>query len=257
MPVHGYNFQVATTAKAPVLSWFRFTVGSTGAVGTIRQCKSNFVYSITRNSAGNYTVQFNAPYPINVVYCDARVNRTAATDLMVDVDYDFGSYSATTGQLTLVTSSRANHGTFATGTITCVTNANMADTDYITIGDGVNPVVLYEYDKAADGVTAGRVNWAAGASTAADVATTLKTAIEANQPSLTVTRADGVLTLTSKIPGTAPNVTITENVANAGFLVTGLSGGATTGFAPVAADPVTGTELSVFFVAQHIKALMD
>lgn len=117
-------------------------------------------------------------------------------------------------------------GAPATGLITCVTNANMADTDYITIGDGVSAAKLYEYDKAADGVTGGRVSWAAGASTAADVAATLKTAINANQPSIDVTdNLDGTLTLRHKVPGTAGNVTITENVANAGFLVSGMTGG--------------------------------
>jgi hypothetical protein len=114
----------------------------------------------------------------------------------------------------------------AAGLITCVTNANMADGDYITIGDGIGVPVLYEYDKSANGVTGGRTSWAAGAGSAATVAATLKTAIEATQKSITVVdNADGTLTLTSKIPGAFANVTITENVTNAGFLVTGMSGG--------------------------------
>lgn len=114
----------------------------------------------------------------------------------------------------------------ATGLITCTTNANMADTDYITIGDGINVPVLYEYDKSANGVTGGRASWAAGAGSAATVAATLKTAIEANQKAFTVVdNADGTLTLTHKWPGAGGNVTITENVANAAFLVSGMSGG--------------------------------
>ncbi len=114
----------------------------------------------------------------------------------------------------------------ATGLITCATNANMADTDFITIGDGMNPAVLYEYDKSANGVTAGRVNWAAGATSAADVAATLKTAIDANQPGITVTdNLDGTLTLTHKWPGLGGNVTITEAVTHASFTVAGMSGG--------------------------------
>lgn len=118
----------------------------------------------------------------------------------------------------------------ASGTITCVTNANMADTDYITIGDGLTAAKLYEYDKSANGVTATRVSWTAGASTAADVAATLKTAINANQPSLLVTdNLDGTLSIAHAIPGVVGNVTITENVANAGFLVTGMSGGLASG----------------------------
>lgn len=127
-------------------------------------------------------------------------------------------------------------GSYATATITCVANASMADGDYITIGDGVVAAKLYEYDKAADGVTAGRVNWAVagGAGAAADVAATLKTAIEANQPLITVVDAgSGVLTLTHKLPGTPFNSTITENVANAGFTVSGFTGGDTGGYQAV------------------------
>lgn len=117
----------------------------------------------------------------------------------------------------------------ATGLITCVSNANMADTDYITIGDGIGAAVLYEYDKAADGVTGGRTSWAAGASTASNVATTLAAAINATQKTLSATAngADGAGTVrvTHRWPGAGGNVTITENVANAGFLVAGMTGG--------------------------------
>lgn len=129
----------------------------------------------------------------------------------------------------------------ATGLITCVSNANMADTDFITIGDGMNPAVVYEYDKAGDGVTGGRATWAVagGAGGAADVAATLRTAILANQPGLSVTdNLDGTLSIAHKWPGTGGNVTITENVANAGFLVSGLSGGAAASMTAITANVV-------------------
>ena len=117
-------------------------------------------------------------------------------------------------------------GVAASGTITCVATASIADTDYLTIGDGLSAPKLYELDKAGDGVTVGRIQVdVSGDTTAAEVAARLKTAIEANQPALSVTRDTGVLTITHKIPGVVGNVTITENVANAGFTVTGLSGG--------------------------------
>lgn len=65
-----------------------------------------------------------------------------------------------------------------------------------------------------------------GATTEADCAALLKTALEANLPAITVVDpVDGTLTLTHDISGTAGNVTITENVTNAGFTVSGLSGG--------------------------------
>lgn len=114
----------------------------------------------------------------------------------------------------------------ATGTLTCVANASMADGDYVTIGDGINPAILFEYDKSADGVTSGRTSWAAGASSATDVAVTLKNAINTAMPALLATNVAGVVTVTHRWPGAGGNITITENVANAGFLVTGMSGGA-------------------------------
>ena len=102
------------------------------------------------------------------------------------------------------------------GTINCIAQASMADTDYITINDGTTSV-LYEFDTAGDGVTGGRVQVdISGATSAADVAAVLKTAIEANQSYITVTDAgSGVLTLAS----TSKNITITENVTDAGFTV--------------------------------------
>lgn len=119
----------------------------------------------------------------------------------------------------------------ATATITCVAKASLADTDYITIPDGINAPVLYEFDTAGDGVTGGRVQVDVSAdTTAAQVAARLRTAILANQPTLDVTdNADGTLTLTHKWPGAGGNVTITENVANAGFLVSGFTGGTAVG----------------------------
>lgn len=102
-----------------------------------------------------------------------------------------------------------------TGTTTCVANAQMLDTDFMTVNDGINAAVLYEYDKAANGVTGGRTAWAAG-TTAASVAANLKAAINGAQPYITVVdNKDGTLTLSS----TARNITLTENVADAGFLV--------------------------------------
>ena len=117
-------------------------------------------------------------------------------------------------------------GVKATGTITCTTFANYADTDYMTIGDGLSAPKLYEFDTAGDGVTAGRIQVnISGATTAADVATILKTAIDVNQPALSVVRTSGVLAVTHKMVGVIGNVTITENVANAAHTVAGMSGG--------------------------------
>jgi Pectate lyase superfamily protein len=119
----------------------------------------------------------------------------------------------------------------ATGTITCTTKANYVDTDFMTIGDGINVAKVYEFDTAGDGVTAGRIQVNISASTtAADVATVLATAITANQPAITVSRNTGVLTLTHNFSGPGTNITITENVANAGHTVSGFTGGTTGGY---------------------------
>ena len=100
--------------------------------------------------------------------------------------------------------------------VTCVTKANFADTDFFTI-TVAGIAVVYEFDKAGDGVTTGRVQVNISSdSTAAQCAARLRTAILANQTTLEVTdNTDGTLTVA------APDLimTITENVANAGFTV--------------------------------------
>lgn len=114
-------------------------------------------------------------------------------------------------------------GVGSVGTVTCDTNANMADADKVVISDGIR-FVTYEYDKTANGVVAGNVSWTAG-TTAATVATNLKTAINATQPGLTVSdNLAGVLTITNNWPGAGGNVTITKTSSSA-LAVTGMSGG--------------------------------
>jgi FlaG/FlaF family flagellin (archaellin) len=115
----------------------------------------------------------------------------------------------------------------ASGTITCVAKASLVDGDYLTIGDGMSPAKLYEFDLTPNGVTAGRIVVDVSADTsAAQVAARLRTAILANQPSLGVTdNGDGTLSITHNWAGSGGNVAMTENVTNAGFTVSGLSGG--------------------------------
>ncbi len=117
----------------------------------------------------------------------------------------------------------------ATGTITCVAKANLVDGEIVTISDGTNTPTIFEFDVTGDGVTAGRtaVN-VSTATTAADVAAILNTAINGITTGLTVTSTDnldGTLSLENDAVGAAGNVTITETVVNAGFIVAGMSGG--------------------------------
>lgn len=257
MSQRDFHKELMTGALGACATWCRFTVGATGAVGTLKQCKSNSISSVTRNSAGNYTVQFNEPYPAAMADVKVQLHRAGVTDVKVDVDYDAATYSNTTGQLVLFCSSNAGSGAaFATGTITCATQANTDDNDNVTIGDGVQAPKVYEFDKAGDGVTAGRVQVDISADTTAEtVALRLKTAIEANQPLFTVTtNGAGVVTLTHKIAGTFANVTITEDVTHASFAVTGMSGGANAVVTPAAADPAQNAELHMQFIELRVAS---
>jgi hypothetical protein len=138
----------------------------------------------------------------------------------------------------------------ATASFVCVANASMADSDYITIGDGgLNPALSFEYDKAGDGVTGGRVAVTV-ATTDITVADSFVAAINAAQLAVTASNAGGTsatVTLTHDVPGTIGNAaTLTENVANAGFTVSGatFSGGA-------AADTTGATAAIKLMTAQR------
>lgn len=111
--------------------------------------------------------------------------------------------------------------------ITCLTKANFADTDYFGIAVDGAAAVLFEFDKAGDGVTAGRtrVN-ISGATTAADCAAILAPLIQAAFPYLKVTdNLDGTITV---VLG-AGRLELTENVANASFTVVEGTNAATAG----------------------------
>lgn len=104
--------------------------------------------------------------------------------------------------------------------ITCATKANLVDTDTMTISMLGKSNVVFEFDTAGDGVTlnSGRVQVNVSAdSTAATVATRLRTAILAQFPTLTVVdNADGTLDVSL----VGDRFSITENVAHASFTIT-------------------------------------
>ena len=83
------NPNVRTVVKSPIFGWVRFTVGATGAVGTLRQGKSNHIKSITRTNVGLYTIEFNQPYPLNILDIDCTVNRLLVGNAIRYVSYDF------------------------------------------------------------------------------------------------------------------------------------------------------------------------
>ncbi len=177
--------------------------------------------AVARSGVGTYTVTFPAAMTAQRLdYAAAGIIGNEPSLKAKVVSYTAGVLTLQVSQLVLPVS--------ASGLITCTTFANYADTDYMTIGDGLAPAKLYEFDTAGDGVTAGRVQVdISGATTAADVAAILRTAIRTNQPAIAVTNnGDGTLTVIQQIPGTVGNVTMTENVANAAHTVSGFSGGA-------------------------------
>ncbi|HEY1041105.1 MAG TPA: peptidoglycan-binding domain-containing protein [Candidatus Paceibacterota bacterium] len=138
----------------------------------------------------------------------------------------------------------------ATATLTATTQANIVNNDYFIIshtGVAATSVCFY-FDKsnalsddsgtaaacqAANGVAGGVEINISGATTAAQVATTISSAINTVTTALTVTATDnldGTLTLTNDTAGASGNIAVnanywTEAVANAAFLLTALTGG--------------------------------
>lgn len=120
-----------------------------------------------------------------------------------------------------------NHA-FSEGSLTVVAQANLVDGETFTIDDGSNPAVVFEYDVTGDGVTAGNVAVdVSGDTSVAQVRSTTLVAIN-EAPLLDVEGVAGeagVIELTHIHPGSLGNIALTETVADAGFLVSGMSGG--------------------------------
>lgn len=117
-------------------------------------------------------------------------------------------------------------GAKAEGSITVPAAEDLADGDNFTIDDGINDAVIYEFDDD-DEVTEGSIAIdLTDLTTAASVAVVVVAAIEANQPALALTdNEDGTIDIVHRVPGTFANATITEDVTDAGFSVTGMTGG--------------------------------
>lgn len=127
----------------------------------------------------------------------------------------------------------------ATCTLTADTNANMADGDTVTLNSGISKKT-YEYDKSANGVTAGNVSVTAG-TTAATVAANFRTAILASQPELSVTdNSDGTLTIANRWPGVAGNNSNAKSSSSA-LAITNFASGAD-GVAASSSLAATATE---------------
>lgn len=142
----------------------------------------------------------------------------------------------------------------AEGTITCIPANLFVDGETVTIDDGINPAVVFEFNSGP--VTPGNVQvLLVGGESATQVADRLAIAINGvggpvrgdagpagNRLRITATGGNGGndVTLVNHFGGTAGNVAITDTVANAGFVVVGMATGANGSYGAIA-----GVETSV------------
>ena len=124
-------------------------------------------------------------------------------------------------------------GVASTGDITAIVAADLVvgvDTDTFVLDDGTNPAVTFTFDD--DGshseTSTDRSIDHTGTESALAMRDLIVTVVNA-APTLDITASPGVaieiVSLVNDAIGTAGNVTITETVGDAGFLVSGMSGG--------------------------------
>jgi hypothetical protein len=133
-------------------------------------------------------------------------------------------------------------GVSATGTLGVVAKSLINDGETFTLSDGINSPIIFEYDTIGDGVTPGHVRIDISALIAAgDVATATAVAINGVGSTLRIlaVAVGALVALKNQVPGTAGNQVITETVANPGFTVTGMSGGANGVFGVTGGDTLT------------------
>ena len=124
---------------------------------------------------------------------------------------------------------RAGTNVAATGSITTVGGGLLIDGETFTLDDGVNAPTVFEFDLGGGGVGGGNVAVVYTAPDTADVVkATIIAAVNGVGAGLEITAGDGgvgLVTLTNDNIGGHGNQTVTETVADAGFVVAGLSGG--------------------------------
>ncbi len=130
-----------------------------------------------------------------------------------------------------ITSALPTVDTKATGRIVTTTGANIIDGETFVINDGANPAVTFEFDDDASvtaTATLRRIIFT-GSETATQMRALIRAAIDA-APALNIDTSnygtDGI-DLINTVGGAEGNQTITETVAHVGFVVTGMTGGAT------------------------------
>jgi hypothetical protein len=123
----------------------------------------------------------------------------------------------------------------AVGSIVAIAQALLVDTETFTLNDGAHPAVIFEFDTVPDGVVPGRIQVDVSlAVSAVDVANAMVEAIN-TAPNLNMVAANNLgasatVTITNFGAGMAGNIVIADTVANVGFVVTGMAGGAAGAF---------------------------
>ena len=115
----------------------------------------------------------------------------------------------------------------ASGTITCVVQANIIDGQTVVLTDPGGVAHTFEFDQTGTNTPgAGNVEVdISGDTTDVQVAITLASVIDAQAEFNAPVPSTAVVAVSQADPGLLGNVTITETVVDAGFLVSGFSGG--------------------------------
>ena len=118
----------------------------------------------------------------------------------------------------------------SSGTVIAIAAASLLDTETFTLDDGINPALIFEFDKVPDGVAG--ANIAVDISAAildTDVASAMVSAINAATPlNLSADNGSGAtatITITNTGTGVEGDVAWSDTVADAGFIVTSPTGG--------------------------------
>jgi len=162
------------------------------------------------------------PGPESLGAAAAGVIQAIASSLLADGDY----FTLKDGTLTKAFEFERVRA--ATGTITTGTGANMVAGKVITIDDGVNDPVVFEFVADAEDIAdpANIPVVFAGTETAAEMRDLLLAAIQGSDLDITATSSGAAsIALENDLAGTVGNVAITEDIAHVSYVVAGMSGG--------------------------------
>lgn len=180
---------------------------------------------VTLQNAGKVNLIMK-PGPTSLGAAASGVIQAIAGSLLADADY----FTVKDGTHTVLFEFERVRA--ATGTITTGTGANVTAGKVITIDDGVNDPVVFEFVEAAEDIAdpANVPVVFAGTETAAEMRDILLAAIagaiEDELLDLTAeTSGAASIALENLLAGTVGNVAITEDIVHASYVVAGMSGG--------------------------------